>query len=88
MLYLTRREGEAVIVDNGIEVRVVAVRGRTVRLGFRFPAGTSVLREELFEQIRRANEEAATTGLSLAGAMAGEASSDHGPADEERKEQR
>ncbi|MDX6749332.1 carbon storage regulator [Geminicoccaceae bacterium 1502E] len=70
MLYLTRREGEAVIVNNEIEVRVLGVRGRTVRLGFRFPPDTTVLREELFEQIRRANEEAATAGRSLAGTVA------------------
>lgn len=67
MLYLTRREGEAVIVNNEVEVRVLGVRGRTVRLGFRFPPGCTVLREELFEQIRRANEEAAASGLDLAG---------------------
>jgi len=59
MLYLTRRAGEAVIINNVIEVRVVEVRGRTVRLGFRFPAEASVLREEVFLQISRENEEAA-----------------------------
>ena len=37
MLYLNRRAGEAVIINNAIEVRVVEVRGKTVRLGFRFP---------------------------------------------------
>ena len=61
MLYLSRREGEAVIINNAIEVRVVGVRGRTVRLGFRFPQEVSVLREELFLQIREGNEAAART---------------------------
>jgi carbon storage regulator len=61
MLYLNRRAGEAVIVNNAIEVRVVSVRGRTVRLGFSFPADASVLREEVFLQIRRENEAAALT---------------------------
>lgn len=59
MLYLTRRAGEAVIINNAIEVRVVEVRGRTVRLGFRFPPEASVLREEVFLQIRSENEAAA-----------------------------
>ena len=59
MLYLTRRAGEAVIINNAIEVRVVEVRGRTVRLGFRFPADATVLREELFVQISSENEAAA-----------------------------
>jgi carbon storage regulator len=61
MLYLNRRAGEAVIVNNVIEVRVVAVHGRTVRLGFSFPADATVLREEVFLQIRGANEAAART---------------------------
>ena len=61
MLYLNRRAGEAVIVNNAIEVRVVEVRGRTVRLGFSFPPDVSVLREEVFLQIRGENEAAAHT---------------------------
>ena len=59
MLYLTRRAGEAVIINNSIEVRVVELRGRSVKLGFTFPAGSSVLREEVFLQIRAENEAAA-----------------------------
>ena len=37
MLYLNRRAGEAVIINNAIEVRVVEVRGKTVRLGLQLP---------------------------------------------------
>ena len=74
MLYLNRRAGEAVIVNNAIEVRVVEVRGRTVRLGFSFPPDVSVLREEVFLQIRGENEVAAHTAaqtlIDLDGARA------------------
>ena len=59
MLYLSRRAGEAVVVNNAIEVRVVEIRGKTVRLGFRFPPDATVLREELFLQVRAENEAAA-----------------------------
>jgi carbon storage regulator len=59
MLYLTRREGQAVIIDNAVEVRVVEVRGRTVKLGFTFPAHVSVLREEIFLEVQRENAAAA-----------------------------
>lgn len=67
MLYLSRREGEAVIINNAIEVRVVAVRGKTVRLGLRFPQEVSVLREEVFLQVREGNEAAARTAARLLG---------------------
>ncbi len=59
MLYLSRRAGEAVIVNNAIEVRVVEVRGKTMRLGFRFPPDATVLREKVFLQVRAENEAAA-----------------------------
>jgi carbon storage regulator len=58
MLYLTRRTGEAVIINNAIEVRVVELKGRTVKLGFSFPPDVSVLREEVFLQVKQANEQA------------------------------
>ena len=67
MLYLTRRTGEAVIVNNQVEVRVVAVKGRSVKLGFTFPATASVLREEVFLQIKAENEAAAQAAVDLFG---------------------
>lgn len=67
MLYLTRRQGEAVIINNEITVRVVELRGRSVKLGFSFPAGASVLREEIFVQVRAANEAASRSAAALEG---------------------
>lgn len=80
MLYLTRRQGEAVIINNEITVRVVELRGRTVKLGFSFPASASVLREEVFVQIRAANEAASRSAVGLAGwPAAAAAAEDEGP---------
>lgn len=70
MLYLNRKPGEAVIINHCIEVRVVEVRGKTVKLGLNFPADASVLREEVFEQVKQANRAAvdAVHVLPVAGA--------------------
>lgn len=65
MLYLNRKLGEAVIINHAIEVRVVAVRGRTVKLGFTFPPEATVLREELVESVKRANQAAAAAARTL-----------------------
>jgi carbon storage regulator len=65
MLYLTRKVGESILINDDIEVTVVEVRGRSIKLGFTFPAGVSVLRRELFEKIRRENLEAAQADPSL-----------------------
>jgi len=59
MLYLTRKEGESIIINNSIELTVVEVRGRTVKLGFVFPPEASILRKELHERIRQQNIAAA-----------------------------
>jgi carbon storage regulator len=59
MLYLTRKVGEAVIINHEIEVRVVELRGKTVKLGLVFPSRASVLREEVFLELEAANRAAA-----------------------------
>ncbi len=59
MLYLTRKVGESVIINNTIELTVIEVRGKSAKLGFTFPADASVLRKELFERIRQENIAAA-----------------------------
>ena len=60
MLYLTRKVGESVIINDKIELTVVEVRGKTAKLGFTFPPDASVLRKELHERIRQENVAAAT----------------------------
>jgi carbon storage regulator len=74
MLYLNRKPGEAVIINHSIEVRVVEVRGRTVKLGLSFPPEATVLREEVFEAIKQANRAAldAVHALPTLGAPGGE----------------
>ncbi len=65
MLYLTRKIGESVLINEDIEVTVVEIRGKSIKLGFTFPPGASVLRRELYEKIQRENREAAQADLDL-----------------------
>lgn len=65
MLYLTRKLGESVIINDDIEVTVMDIRGRSVKLGFTFPQGASVLRRELYEKIQKENLEAARAGADF-----------------------
>ncbi|MEZ5934327.1 MAG: carbon storage regulator [Alphaproteobacteria bacterium] len=67
MLYLNRKPGDAVIINHSIEVRVVEVRGKTVKLGFDFPAEASVLRAEVVEQVKEANRHAIDAVRSIGG---------------------
>jgi carbon storage regulator CsrA len=55
MLYLTRRVGQSVMIGDELEIFVEEVRGRTVKLGIRHPAGITILRRELYDRIRSEN---------------------------------
>jgi carbon storage regulator len=65
MLYLTRKVGESVVINDNIEVTIVEVRGRSIKLGFEFPPDVTVLRRELFDKIQDENRAAAETDVEL-----------------------
>lgn len=58
MLILTRRKGEALLIDGGIRVVVLASDGRSVRLGIEAPSDVGVVREEVAERIAEENRRA------------------------------
>jgi carbon storage regulator len=47
MLVLSRRQGETVMIQGGIAVKVLEIRGSAVRLGIEAPREKAILREEL-----------------------------------------
>jgi carbon storage regulator len=51
MLYLTRKIGESIVINDDIEVTVVDVRGKSIKLGLTFPEDVSVYRREVYERI-------------------------------------
>jgi carbon storage regulator CsrA len=54
MLVLTRRPDEAIVFAGlGITVRVLEVRGKSVRLGVEAPPAVRVLRAELLDPLGR-----------------------------------
>lgn len=59
MLVFTRRAGEAIMIGDGVEVRVLHVAGDGVRLGIQAPAAIAVHRREIYERVRDENRTAA-----------------------------
>lgn len=55
MLTLTRKEGQKILIGDGIEILVREIRGRQVRFGITAPRGLPVYREELYLQIADVN---------------------------------
>ncbi len=83
MLYLTRKVGESVIINDDIRVTVVDIRGKSIKLGFTFPAEASVLREEIHQRIQEENRAAAASSDALAAALGSAGQASAAPADEE-----
>ena len=59
MLVFTRKVDEAIIVGDGIEIKVLRVGKDGVRLGISAPPQVPIHRREIYDQIRRANAAAA-----------------------------
>ena len=57
MLALTRKTGDAIMINNNIEVTVLEVRGDQVKIGISAPKEVSIYRKEVYLEIQKENEE-------------------------------
>lgn len=57
MLILTRRVGETVMIGEDVTVTVLGVKGNQVRIGVNAPRDVAVHREEIFERIKREEQD-------------------------------
>ena len=64
MLVFTRKRNEAIVIGDGIEVRVLRVGRDGVRLGVTAPAAVPVHRQEIYEQICAENRTAAVAAAA------------------------
>ncbi len=58
MLALSRKKGEALIVNNNIEITILEIKGEQVKIGIAAPKEVPIYRKELYVQIRESNQEA------------------------------
>jgi carbon storage regulator len=59
MLILTRKVGEIIRIGDDILLTVVGVQGNNVRIGIAAPKEVKILREEIYQEIMKANLDAA-----------------------------
>lgn len=53
MLVLSRLRGESIVIGNGITITIIEIRGDKVRLGIEAPREVTVHRQEIYDAIRR-----------------------------------
>jgi len=58
MLVLTRKKGQKLIINDNIEITILDTRGEAVKIGVKAPKEVTIFREELYEEIKKANEQA------------------------------
>ena len=65
MLVLTRRKNESIIINENIEITIVAVEGDQIKLGIQAPKDIDIYRKEVYLQIQTENNEAAQNHVDL-----------------------
>jgi carbon storage regulator len=61
MLILSRRVGDAILIEGGIRIVIIACDRKGVRIGVEAPSDVSILREEIVTQIASENQRANAT---------------------------
>ncbi len=65
MLVLSRKTNDTIKISDDIEIRILEVKGDTVRIGIEAPKDVDILRGELVQSITDTNIEALTLDASL-----------------------
>ncbi len=58
MLILDRKENQAIMIGDDIEITIVNIKGDHVKIGINAPNAIKVYRQELFAEIQNSNREA------------------------------
>lgn len=69
MLVLTRKINESIMLNDEIEVTIVAIDGDQVKLGINAPKSVDIHRKEVYLTIQEANKAATTTDLTTISQM-------------------
>ena len=58
MLALSRKKGEAIVINNNIEITILELKGDQVKIGITALKEVPVYRKEVYLQIQQENEQA------------------------------
>lgn len=73
MLVLSRRPNESLRIGHDVVITVLEVNGDKIRIGIDAPQNVEVHRQEVYDEVQRANREAAATSADAVARLAREA---------------
>ena len=56
MLALTRKKGEALVININVEITILEIRGDQIKIGVNAPKEVPVYRKEVYLQIQKENK--------------------------------
>ena len=65
MLVLSRKINQSIMIGDGIEIRIVDIKGDQVKIGINAPKQVAVYRKEVYDEIIAQNIAASGTSIDL-----------------------
>lgn len=65
MLVITRKKGESLMIGDNIEITISKIDDGSVKIGVNAPKEITILRKELYEQVKDENKQAIKVDMSL-----------------------
>ena len=65
MLVLTRKKDESIMINQDIEIMIVAIEGDKVKIGIKAPKQIEIHRKEVYLTIQEENRQAAKQTMTL-----------------------
>lgn len=63
MLIITRKKGQSFMIGDDIEITISKLEDGSVKLGIEAPKEVTILRKELYEEIKKENKDAMNVNL-------------------------
>ena len=65
MIVIKRKQGEALLIGDDIEINIVSIENGSVKLAISAPKSITILRKELYKEVEEENQNAISTDLSV-----------------------
>ena len=63
MLILNRKQGESIIIDDKIEIRILEIIDGKIKIGIEAPKEVTILRKEVYDEIKDENKKASDISI-------------------------